>query len=235
MAAVLKKEIRLILERSKSYGWVLEPDAKRILSVSGIAVPKFKLARTLTEAMAAAKNIGYPVVAKLVSPAVVHKSEANGVAVGVQSNKTLAPIFNRFEKHDAFAGMLVEEMVPGSVELIVGGKIDAQFGPVVMLGIGGTSVEIYKDTALRMAPIKETDVESMINSLTAGQLLRGYRGEAAIDMQALIRLIIAFSGLLMKLAPQVTSIDLNPVICSPKGCFVADARIMLLKEHTGND
>jgi acetate---CoA ligase (ADP-forming) subunit beta len=233
MAAVLKKEIRLILERSKSYGWVLEPDAKRILSVSGITVPKFELAQSLSEAKAAAQTIGYPVVAKLVSPAVVHKSEANGVAVGVNSDNTLKSIFNRFEKHEAFAGMLVEEMVAGSVELIVGGKIDAQFGPVVLLGIGGTSVEIYKDTALRMAPIKKTDVESMINSLTAGQLLRGYRGKTAIDMKALTGLIIAFSGLLMKLSPQVTSIDLNPVICSPRRCFVADARIMLSEEHTG--
>lgn len=234
MAAVLKKEIQSILNRSRPQGWVLEPDAKRILGLSGISVPRFKLAQTLSEAVVAAKDIGYPVVAKLVSPAVVHKSEANGVAVGVQSDSTLKSIFNRFAKHEAFAGMLVEEMAAGSVELIVGGKIDAQFGPVVLLGIGGTSVEIYKDTALRMAPLKETDVESMINSLTAVQLLRGYRGAAAIDMQTLTGLIIAFSGLLMKLAPQVTSIDLNPVICSSKRCLVADARIMLAKD-TNND
>jgi hypothetical protein len=100
---------------------------------------------------------------------------------------------------------------------------------VVLLGIGGTSVEIYKDTALRMAPINANDVTSMINCLTAGQLLRGFRGEAAIDIDALIGLMTAFSGLLMKLADQITSIDLNPVFCSPKGCLVADARIMLPK------
>lgn len=235
MAAVLKKEIRLILEGSKSYGWVLEPDAKRILNVSGITVPKFKLAKTLSEAMAAAKTIGYPVVAKLVSPAVVHKSEVNGVAVGIQTDSALEPIFNRFARHKGFAGVLVEELAAGSVELIIGGKIDAQFGPVVLMGIGGTSVELYKDTALRMAPIKETDVESMINGLTAGQLLRGFRGEPSIDIQALTELLIAFSGLLMKLAPYVTSIDLNPVICSNEGCLVVDARIMLSEEHAGND
>jgi succinyl-CoA synthetase beta subunit len=235
MAAVLKKEIRLILEASKSYGWVLEPDAKRVLGLSGIAVPKFKLAKTLSEAVAAAKTIGYPVVAKLVSPAVVHKSEVNGVVVGIQSDSALEPVYNRFARHKEFSGMLVEELATGSIELIIGGKIDAQFGPVVLMGIGGTSVEIYKDTALRMAPIKETDVESMINDLTARQLLRGFRGEASIDIQALTGLIIAFSGLLMKLASQVTSIDLNPVICSHEGCLVADARIMLPKEQTGGD
>ena len=228
MAAVLKKEIQTILERSRPYGWVLEPDAKRIFKISGIPVPNFHRAQTADEAIAAATTIGYPVVAKLVSPGVIHKSEANGVAVGIRSDKEIQATFKRFAKHKAFAGMLVEEQGAG-LELIVGGKIDAQFGPVVLLGIGGTSVEIYKDTALRMAPINANDVTSMINCLTAGQLLRGFRGEAAIDIDALIGLMTAFSGLLMKLADQITSIDLKPVFCSPKGCLVADARIMLPK------
>jgi len=226
MPAVLKKEIRSILEQSKSHGWVLEPDAKRILRASGITVPEFRLAHTKAAAITAAQDIGYPLVAKIVSPAVVHKSEARGVAVGVQSDQELRSVFSRFARHKAFAGMLVETMATG-LELIVGGKIDAQFGPVVLLGIGGTGVEIYQDTALRMAPVKPADVTSMINSLKAGQLLRGFRGEAAIDMQALIGLMTAFSVLLMKLADRITTIDLNPVICSPQGCLVADARIML--------
>ena len=228
MAAVLKKEIQTIIDRSRPSGWVLEPDAKRIFKISGIPVPKFHRVQTADEAIAAATTIGYPVVAKLVSPAVIHKSEANGVAVGIQSDTEIQATFERFARHKAFAGMLVEEQGAG-LELIVGGKIDAQFGPVVLLGIGGTSVEIYKDTAIRMAPINANDVTSMINCLTAGQLLRGFRGEAAIDIDALIGLMTAFSGLLMKLADQITSIDLNPVFCSPKGCLVADARIMLSK------
>jgi succinyl-CoA synthetase beta subunit len=226
MATALRKEIRQILERSKPHGWVLEPDAKRIFSLCGISVPTYYCVQTAAEAIKAAKSIGYPVVAKLVSPAVVHKSEAKGVEVGIQSDKALKSIFSRFAQHEAFAGMLVEEMVSG-LELIVGGKIDEQFGPVVLLGMGGTGVEIYKDTALRMAPIKASDVASMINCLTAGKLLRGFRGQSAIDMQALIGVMTAFSGLLMKLADQITSIDLNPVICSSKGCHVADARILL--------
>jgi hypothetical protein len=117
-------------------------------------------------------------------------------------------------------------MVPG-LELIVGGKVDAQFGPVVLLGMGGTGVEIYKDTTLRMAPIREKDVVSMVNCLTAGQLLQGFRGKAAVDMQSLNGLMTAFSELLMKLADLIESVDLNPVICSTDGCQVADARIML--------
>lgn len=226
MAPVLKKEIRSILDRSKPQGWVLEPDAKRILKTSGIPIPNMIWAKTAEEAVTSAQNIGYPLVAKLVSPKAIHKSEAKGVVVGIQSDKELKKVFNRFAKYEDFSGMLIEEMVSG-LELIVGGKIDAQFGPVVMLGMGGTGVEIYKDTVLRMAPIKPSDVESMINCLTAGQLLRGFRGETAIDMQALVGLMIRFSVILMKLADQISSIDLNPVICSHNGCFVADARIML--------
>ena len=226
MAAVLKKEIQSIIERSEPNGWIMEPDAKRILDISGIDVPRFRLASTADEALEAAHSIGYPVVVKLVSPAVVHKSEARGVVIGVKSDREIRSIFKRFAAHKAFAGMLVEEMVRGQ-ELIVGGIIDAQFGPVVLLGMGGTGVEIYKDTALRMAPIKPEMVICMINSLRAGQLLKGFRGEPAIDMKALVGLMTAFSGLLMKLAGRISSIDLNPVLCSPDGCLAADARIML--------
>lgn len=226
MSAVLKKEIRSIIERSVPNGWVLEPDAKRILHLSGIAVPRFQLAKTGEKAVQACRSIGYPVAVKLVSPAVVHKSEVNGVAVGIQSDREILSLFDRFSTHEGFAGMLVEQMAAG-LELIVGGTIDAQFGPVVMLGLGGTGVEIYKDVALRMAPIKPREVPCMVDRLKAGKLLQGFRGAAPIDMKALIALMIAFSGLLMRLADQVASIDLNPVFCSPEGCVVADARIML--------
>ena len=226
MAARLKKKIQQILERSKPHGWVLEPDAKRILSLEGIAVPEFRWARDRDQALASARAIGYPLVAKIVSPAVMHKSDIGGVAVGVGSDAELDTVFRRFARREAFAGVLLEKIVEG-LELIVGGKIDLQFGPVVLLGIGGKGVEIYKDRTLRMAPIQQRDVLSMAHSLTAGRLLSGFRGESPIDMQALVALMTAFSKLLLKLADQITSLDLNPVICSPRGCVVADARILL--------
>lgn len=223
---MLKKEIRAILDRSRLHGWVMEPDAKRILSLSGIAVPRFKLARSADAALECASELGYPVVAKIVSPDIVHKSEVNGVKVGVRDARELKSIYTRFARHKRFVGMLVEEMAAG-LELIVGGKIDAQFGPVVLLGMGGTGVEVYKDTVLRMAPVKSSDVQSMVNCLTAGCLLQGFRGRPAIDMQALIGVITTFSTLLIKLADQVSSVDLNPVLCTDQGCLVADARILL--------
>jgi len=117
-------------------------------------------------------------------------------------------------------------MVEG-IELIVGAKVDHQFGPVILLGIGGTSAEIYRDTILRMAPINHGDIESMVRGLKAHRLLEGYRGSQPINLEELTRLMILFSNLVMNLEPHIESIDLNPVICSSKRCVVADARIIL--------
>jgi hypothetical protein len=123
--------------------------------------------------------------------------------------------------------MLIEPMVSG-IELIVGAKNDHQFGPVLLLGAGGTGVEIYRDVALRMAPIGEKDVHSMLACLKARKLLEGYRGAAPVSRGALVKLMLAFSDLAMALEEEFESIDLNPVMCSADGCVVADARIMLL-------
>lgn len=227
---MLKKEIKTLIAAAQTNGWVLEPDAKRILKISGIPVPRFCVAHKSSQAIEFAETIGYPVVAKLVSPDVLHKTEANGVVVGIQCATELRAAFKRFVRRKSFAGMLVEEMVAGH-ELIIGGKIDAQFGPVVLLGMGGIGVEIYKDTALRMAPIHKKDVISMVNCLTAGKLLKGFRGDAGIDMDALIELMTSFSDLLVALAHTIESVDLNPVFCSSSGCVVADARIVLMSKN----
>ena len=223
---MLKKGMRDILTASKDTGWVLEPQAKRLFSMAGLDVLRFTWATTVEEAVQFARKIGYPVVGKVVSPRIVHKSDSDGVAVGIDSDGDLAETFSRFSRFEGFAGMVVEEMVSG-VELIVGAKIDYQFGPVILLGIGGTGVEIYRDITLRMAPLRKRDVESMVKGLKAGRLLEGYRGSEPINMSELISLLITFSGLVMELEEYIESIDLNPVICWSARCIVADARIML--------
>jgi len=166
------------------------------------------------------------VVGKVVSPKVVHKSEKNGVEIGIDNDGKLQETFRRFSQIDGFAGMLVEETISG-IELIIGAKVDDQFGPVVLLGIGGTGVEIYKDVSLRMAPLALKDVESMIRCLKAHSLLEGYRGSKPVNLREINRLLMTFSELVMDLESLIDSIDLNPVICSPSRCVVADARIML--------
>ncbi len=220
------KQIKEILTLSEKYGWVLEPDAKRIMALGGIEVPQYFWAKTVDEALQFAQQVGYPAVAKVISPQAIHKSDVGGVVTGIADDRALTATFQRFNSIKGFAGMLVEESLVG-FELIVGAKKDYQFGPVILLGIGGTGVEIYRDTALRMAPLKPTDIESMIKGLKAHQLLEGYRGAEAINLAALKRLLTLFSDLVMEVEDHFESIDLNPVMCTAEKCVVADARIML--------
>jgi len=229
---VLNDEMKRILLAAKGAGWVTEPEAKRFFYLAGIPVPRHLWVRSVEEGVRFARKIGYPVVAKVVSPEVVHKSDAGGVVVGIPGDRELRAAHDHFRGLAGFDGMLVEEMVPG-IELIVGAKIDHQFGPVILMGVGGTGVEIYKDVALRMAPLRERDVASMVKSLMAHPLLEGYRGAEPVDLGALTRTTIAFSELVMEMEEMIESIDLNPVKCSSRGCIVADARIMLKKDVAG--
>jgi acetate---CoA ligase (ADP-forming) subunit beta len=225
---MLKKEIKEIIEKSKKWGWVLEPDAQKIFSLYSFKTPKYSVAKEAGEAIKIARTIGYPVVAKIVSPAVIHKSDVKGVFVGINDDETLTITLERFSKISGFAGMLIAEMVKG-LELIVGSKNDFQFGPMIVLGMGGIGVEIYKDAALRMAPLTTGDVASMVSELKAHKLLSGYRGSEPVNMKALENLILTFSRLMMDLQDVTESVDLNPVMCTSKSCIIADSRIMLKK------
>jgi len=223
---MLKAAIRDALNSAGEFGWVLEPDAKRLLRAAGLRVPVFKVCRQASDAVSWAKEIGYPVAAKVVSPNAMHKSEVKGVAVGIGDEDALGGAYQHFRHIDGFRGMLVENMIAG-VEVIIGAKNDYQFGPIILMGIGGTAVEIYQDTAIRMAPLTEKDVRSMVGSLKARALLEGYRGSAAVNMEALVETILAFSDLVIALGERFESIDLNPVMCSAEDCIIADARIVL--------
>jgi acyl-CoA synthetase (NDP forming) len=152
-----------------------------------------------------------------------------GVAVGIAEAGQLTDAFRRFQVLDGFLGMIVEEMVTG-IELILGAKTDFQFGPMVLIGIGGTGVEIYKDVTLRMAPINEKDALAMIGGLKAQKLLTGYRGKEGVDLKMLTGTLLSFSSLVMELGEGIESIDVNPLLCSSRHCVVADARIILRKE-----
>jgi len=218
--------MRAIIDASRERGWVLEPDAKRLLSMAGLDVPRFKWAKASSEAVTSASEIGYPVVAKVVSPNVLHKSDAGGVEVGITDEKRLTEVFKRFKKMEGFEGILVEETLTGT-ELIIGSKVDEQFGPVILLGIGGIAVEVYKDTAIRMAPLSPADMQSMVSSLEAHSIIEGFRGSEAVNMELLTSTMMKFSELVMDLGEGIESIDLNPVMCSSRRCTVADARILL--------
>ncbi len=217
------------IEAARRHGWLMEPEAKEILQEAGIEVPRFTWARTVEEAAEFAGDIGYPVAAKIVSPAIVHKSEVGGVAVNINSRRELTAFFRKCSRLEEFSGLVVEEMADG-IELILGAKVDFQFGPVMLLGLGGTGVEIYQDVAIRMAPLVPCDVQSMIKQLKGGRLLDGHRGTGPVNREKLTSMLLAFSKLFMQIAEAVASIDLNPVFCNAERCVVADARFMLAQE-----
>lgn len=225
---MLNKETRVIIRKSEKWGWVLEPDAQKIFSLYGFQTPKYDVAKSGDQAVTIAHRIGYPVVAKIVSPVIIHKSDVNGVVVGIKDDETLLRTLQRLSKLDGFIGMLIAEVVKGR-ELIIGSKNDFQFGPMILLGMGGVGVEIYRDVSLRMAPLLTCDADHMINSLTARRLLAGYRGAEPIHMNALKKTIVNFSRLMMDLQDIVESVDLNPVMCTAKACIVVDSRILLKK------
>ena len=165
-------------------------------------------------------------MAKAVSKKILHKTEHQAVVTGISSSDHLESEMARLQKLDGCENILVEQMLRG-IEVIIGAKNDFQFGPVVIFGIGGTSVEIYNDTSIRMAPLKPSDVSSMVESLKAKDLILGYRGRAGVNMETLTHLMVNFSDLIMELENDIESVDLNPVICTKDQCVVVDARIIL--------
>ncbi len=231
---MLSEEMKRIVAAARETGWVLEPEAKRLFALAGFEVPRFLVATDPDGVRHAAREIGYPLVAKIVSPKIVHKSDSHGVAVGIKSDEELMEVFERFSRFEAFQGVLVEEMVSG-LELIIGAKNDFQFGPIILLGIGGTGVEIYRDVALRMAPLSPRDTDSMIRGLKAHRLLEDFRGKEPINLNELKRLLVAFSTLVIDLEKEIESIDLNPVMCTSSRCVIADARIMLRRSKSGGE
>ncbi|MBU8910907.1 MAG: acetate--CoA ligase family protein [Desulfobacterales bacterium] len=223
---MLEKNSKKIIEKSKSSGWILEPDAKALMKLQGLDIPDFILTNSFEAAGQFLKKSESGVVAKAVSKKIIHKTEHKAVVTGIVSADHLKKEMVRLQKLAGCENILVEQMVQG-IEVIIGAKNDFQFGPVIVFGIGGTSVEIYNDTAVRMAPLKPAEVLSMVESLKAKKIISGYRGMAGVNMEILTNLMVNFSLFVMELENDIESVDLNPVICTRDRCVIADARIML--------
>ena len=224
-----------IISRAKQEGrkTLLEPEAKTVCAEYGIPVTKFKVAVSEDEAASFASEIGYPIVLKIVSPDVIHKSDAGGVMVNLKSPAEVSVAYQKIlenvkkYKPDAqIAGILVQEMAPQSTEVIVGAIKDPQFGPTVMFGLGGIFVEILKDVSFRIAPLTADDAMDMITELKAYPLLKGYRNTPPADIDALVEILCSTSRLVMD-NPEIKELDLNPVLAYEKGAKAVDARIIL--------
>ncbi len=234
-----REEARKIIEQALSEGRskLLEHEALRLAELYGVPVPGYGLARSEDEAVELAEKIGYPVVLKIVSPDIVHKSDVGGVVVGVETpeavRKAYREIMENVKKHAPNAritGILVQKMAPkGAVEVIVGGLRDPVFGPTVMFGLGGIFVEVFRDVSFRIAPFTERDAEEMINEIKASKILKGYRNTPPRDIKSLVKIIMAVQKLMTE-NPEVRELDLNPVLSYPDKALAVDARVIVGRE-----
>ncbi len=212
---------------------ITEELSKSILKTYGVKVPPFALVTSAEEAVKQAKKIGFPLVMKVVSPQILHKTDVGGVKVGLDNvndvKKTFKDMYGRLSKKKGVdvKGILLEKMVPKGVELIVGVQNDPQFGPVIMVGLGGIMTEVMKDVAFRMLPITTSDAKSMLNELKGSKLLKGFRGSPPIDLNMVSKMLVQIGKLGMENADYINSIDFNPVVVYPKSHFVVDAKIIL--------
>ncbi len=223
--------IERALEQGRSH--LLETESRAILSHYGIAVPVAVLACNREEAAAAGRDLGFPLAMKVVSPDIVHKSEAGGVALNLDDEGALRAAYDRImvcaRRHapeDRIAGVLLSPMAPPGQECILGMVRDPQFGPVIMFGLGGIFVEVLRDVAFRVAPLAQEDVSTMIREIRGYPVLTGIRGESPKDVAAVEDILARLSAIAQN-HPQIQEIDLNPVIVHETGASIVDARMIL--------
>ncbi len=232
-----KLKIQNIIESSKGNPKVItEESSKEILTEYGIKVPQYALVTSADEAAQKSRELGFPLVAKIVSPDILHKTDVDGVKVGLNSEDDVKKIFEDMfyrlkEKYDV-KGVLLEEMVPSGVELIIGLQNDFQFGPSIMVGLGGIYTELFKDVSFRVLPITKNDGLKMLENLKGKDILKGFRGSKPINLDMLSEAIVNIGTLGVDLAGKYESIDFNPVVVYPDGYFVVDAKIILKDKAT---
>src|SRR6195256_2770669 len=230
-----KTAVRQILDKVKAEGRtsLTAPEGKLVCDAYGIAVPKEVVATSAGEAAKLATAMGFPVVLKIVSPEILHKTEAGGVIVGVKSagevEKGFATIMANAKKYDAKAnlqGVQVQQMLLGGQEVIIGAVTDPSFGKLVAFGLGGILVEVLKDITFRLAPATREDALSMLDGIAAAAILKGVRGTDPVNRDALAGMIQHVSELISDF-PDITEMDLNPVFATSKGAIAADVRIVV--------
>jgi len=214
----------------------MEHESKDLISYYDIPVGKYKIAKTKSDAIKFANEIGYPVVAKLMSSDIIHKTDAKVIKLNIQSDNDLSQAYdeiitnaNKYKINAKLIGVNIQKMAKnGITEIIIGGLRDKNFGPVLMFGLGGIFVEIFKDVSYRVCPITKDEAGRMIRSIKAFPLLNGYRGQSKADIEQIVNTILKCCNLLIE-NPEIIELDLNPVIVfeTGKGVMVVDARIIL--------
>jgi acetyltransferase len=213
-----------VLKPSHSSGMMAAASGFSLLMEYGINVADLAVVKTSQEALLKAKEIGYPVALKVTDPSVIHKTDQGGVVLNIKNARELGKTIKKLNA-DAY---LLQEMVPAGIEVIVGGKRDREFGPVILFGLGGIFVEVYKDTALRVAPIDEAMAEEMIDEVRGSVILKRIRGQKPVDIKMLIKILVNVSNILCE-HPEITNLDINPLIVleEGKGCVAVDIKMQV--------
>ena len=215
---------------------LLPSEAQQIGIFHNIPLPESYIASNVNEAAAEAKKIGYPVALKIVSPTILHKSDAGGVALNISDDQELRLQYEKMtyqvakrEPTAKILGVMVQEMIPPSTEVIIGAIKDSQFGPSIMFGIGGIFTEIYNDVAFRVAPIDRIDARNLIHSLKGSRILEGTRGKPTADIEALAKMLVNVSNLVTE-HNAISQLDLNPVMAYSNSVCAVDFKIILNKK-----
>ena len=219
--------------RAEGRNFLFEHEAKSLCSMYGLPVTSFMVSKTEDEAVEAARELGFPVVLKIVSPQVLHKSDAGGVLIDIKDEEGVRAGYNRILENvkakvpgAKITGILVQEMAPSSTEVIVGSTKDPTFGQTIMFGLGGIFVEVLKDVSFRIVPITRTDAVEMIRDIRSYKILEGARGMPEADQEALVDILLKTSRMLME-CPEIAEFDMNPVLVYEKGAKIVDARVIL--------
>ena len=241
----LAKSVATALRQKSSQQRLLdELEAKEILALYGVPIPREKIATDPDSAAALAGEIGYPVVLKVLSADIAHKSDIGGVAIDLRSEADVRAAFERINetvrsaRPDAhIRGILVQEMVRGGTEFFIGGRVHPELGPLVTFGTGGLEVEVEADAVLAEAPLSEEEAARMIQSSRAAKRLNGFRGRSAGDLPALVRGLVTVSRLLADHSDEITELDVNPLVVLPygKGVVAVDALMLLRRNGTTSE
>jgi acetyltransferase len=207
-----------------------ESESKKIVGSYGIPFPRTEVIKSLKQAEALAKEMGYPLVAKIDSPDIMHKSDAGCVKLNLNNVDDVVGAYSdiidnalKYKDDAVINGVQLSNMVKSGIEMIIGVKNDPQLGPCIMCGLGGVFVEVFKDTSLGLAPVSRSEAEKMVNSLKGVKLLKGYRGSEPADIDAFVDAIVNVSKLATEHMNSMTELDINPIFVYEEGVCAVDA------------
>ncbi len=229
------KAVNEIFKTAEAEGrdFLFEHEAKNLCVLYGLPVTKITVGETEEDVVDAAKKLGFPVVLKIVSPQVIHKSDVGGVLIDIkdemgvrQGYKTILKNIKAYVPEAEITGILIQKMAPWGTEVIVGSTKDPTFGTTLMFGLGGIFVEILKDVSFRLVPIVRSDAEEMVKKIKAYKILEGVRGKPPSDTKVIVEILLKTSEMLVD-CPEISELDMNPVLVYEEGAMVVDTRIIL--------